>query len=73
VESWEAYLIEHRDEITAIQLLTEAKERRIAFADVQAARRPDQQAAAQLDPDLMWQRVRSHRRRDRSGTATGTP
>jgi len=35
VESWAAYLTEHRDEITALQLVTEAKERRIAFADIQ--------------------------------------
>ena len=35
VESWQAYLDEHRDEITAIQLLGEARERRIDFADIQ--------------------------------------
>jgi type I restriction enzyme R subunit len=35
VESWAQYLLDHRDEITAIQLATEAKERRIAFADIQ--------------------------------------
>jgi len=35
VESWAAYLTEHRDEITALQLVTEAKERRIAFTDIQ--------------------------------------
>jgi type I restriction enzyme R subunit len=34
VESWKAYLDEHRDQITAIQLMTEARERRIAFADI---------------------------------------
>lgn len=34
VDSWLAYLDEHRDEITAIQLLGEARERRIAFADI---------------------------------------
>ena len=27
IESWLAYLIEHRDEITAIQLISESKER----------------------------------------------
>jgi len=31
VESWAAYLIEHRDEITAIQILDEAKSRRVPF------------------------------------------
>ncbi|MBD2759907.1 DEAD/DEAH box helicase family protein [Yimella sp. cx-573] len=35
VESWQAYLEQHRDEITAIQLLGEARERRIGFADIQ--------------------------------------
>ncbi len=35
IESWTAYLIEHRDEITAIQLLSEGRERRVAFADIQ--------------------------------------
>lgn len=34
VESWQAYLDEHRDEITAIQLLTEARERRVSFHDI---------------------------------------
>lgn len=34
IESWRAYLDEHRVEITAIQLLTEAKERRISFGDI---------------------------------------
>jgi len=31
VESWAAYLAEHRDEITAIQVLAEAKSRRVPF------------------------------------------
>lgn len=35
VESWMQYLLDHRDEITAIQLATDAKERRIAFTDIQ--------------------------------------
>lgn len=35
VESWRAYLEQHRDEVTAIQLLGEARERRIDFADIQ--------------------------------------
>lgn len=35
VESWQAYLEQHRDEITAIQLLGEARERRISFTDIQ--------------------------------------
>lgn len=35
VESWQAYLEQHRDEITAIQLLTEARDRRVSFDDIQ--------------------------------------
>jgi type I restriction enzyme R subunit len=35
VESWKKYLQEHRDEITAIQLLTEARERHISFDQIQ--------------------------------------
>ena len=34
VDSWTAYLEKHRDEITAIQLMTEARERRISFSDI---------------------------------------
>ena len=34
VESWRAYLDEHRSEITAIQLLAEARERRVSFDDI---------------------------------------
>ena len=34
VESWRAYLDEHRSEITAIQLLAEARERRVSFGDI---------------------------------------
>jgi type I restriction enzyme R subunit len=34
IVSWRAYLEEHRAEITAIQLLTEAKERRISFGEI---------------------------------------
>ncbi len=34
VDSWRAYLDEHRSEISAIQLLTEAKTRRVPFAAI---------------------------------------
>jgi type I restriction enzyme R subunit len=34
VESWRAYLAEHRAEITAIQLLAEARTRRVPFASI---------------------------------------
>ena len=73
VESWRAYLDEHRDEITAIQLLNEAKERRVAVRRHPGARRPHRPPAAQLDPRRHLGRLRGRRRRPRSGTATGTP
>ncbi|WP_433620941.1 DEAD/DEAH box helicase family protein [Nocardia sp. CA-120079] len=34
IGSWAQYLADHRDEIAAIQLMTEARERRIAFDDI---------------------------------------
>ena len=54
VESWEAYLVEHRDEITAIQLLQEAKERRIAFADIQQLADRIRRPPHNWTPDLLW-------------------
>jgi len=54
VESWEAYLIEHRDEITAIQLLEEAKERRIAFADIKQLADRISRPPHNWTPDLLW-------------------
>ena len=54
VESWEAYLIEHRDEITAIQLLQEAKERRIAFADIKQLADRISRPPHNWTPDLLW-------------------
>jgi type I restriction enzyme R subunit len=61
VESWQQYLIDHRDEITAIQLMQEAKERQVSFAEIQALADRDQQAPAQLDPRPDLVRLRSHR------------
>jgi type I restriction enzyme R subunit len=54
VESWEAYLIQHRDEITAIQLLEEAKERRIAFADIKQLADRISRPPHNWTPDLLW-------------------
>ena len=34
IDSWRSYLDEHRDEISAIQILQEAGEQRIAFSDI---------------------------------------
>ena len=54
VESWMQYLLDHRDEITAIQLVTEAKERRIAFADVQELADRISRPPYNWTPDIIW-------------------
>ncbi|WP_185734791.1 type I restriction endonuclease subunit R [Micromonospora globispora] len=54
VESWEAYLDEHRDEITAIQLLTEARERRISFTDIKELAERIGRPPRSWTPDLLW-------------------
>ena len=54
VESWRAYLEEHRSEITAIQLLTEARERRIAFSDIQELADRIARPPYNWTPDLIW-------------------
>jgi len=54
VESWAAYLIEHRDEITAIQILTEARERRVGFADIQELADRISRPPYNWTPDLIW-------------------
>jgi type I restriction enzyme, R subunit len=54
VESWQQYLIEHRDEITAIQLMQEAKERRVSFAEIQALADRISRPPHNWTPDLIW-------------------
>lgn len=54
VESWRDYLNEHRAEIAAIQLLTEAKERRIAFADIQELADRIARPPYNWTPDIIW-------------------
>ncbi len=54
VESWKAYLDEHRNEITAIQLLTEARERRIAFTDIQELADRISRPPYNWTPDIIW-------------------
>ncbi len=54
VESWQQYLIEHRDEITAIQLMQEAKERRVNFADIQELADRISRPPHNWTPDLLW-------------------
>jgi len=54
VESWAAYLLEHRDEITAIQLATAAKERRVGFADIQELADRISRPPYNWTPDVIW-------------------
>jgi type I restriction enzyme, R subunit len=54
VESWQQYLIDHRDEITAIQLMQEAKERRVPFAEIQALADRISRPPRNWTPDLIW-------------------
>jgi len=54
VESWQAYLEEHRSEITAIQLLTEARERRVSFDDVKELADRIARPPYNWTPDVIW-------------------
>jgi len=54
VESWAEYLTEHRDEITAIQVITETKVRRIAFADIQELADRISRPPHNWTPDIIW-------------------
>ncbi len=54
VESWAQYLLDHRDEITAIQIATEAKERRIAFADIQELADRISRPPYNWTSDIIW-------------------
>ncbi|WP_171151480.1 DEAD/DEAH box helicase family protein [Flexivirga aerilata] len=54
VESWQAYLNEHRDEITAIQLLGEARVRRINFADIQELADRISRPPHNWTTDIIW-------------------
>ncbi len=54
VDSWRAYLDEHRAEITAIQVLTEAKQRRVSFADIKELADRIARPPYNWTPDLLW-------------------
>lgn len=54
VESWRAYLDEHRAEITAIQLLAEAGERRISFDDIKELADRIARPPYNWTPDIIW-------------------
>ncbi|MBT2532910.1 DEAD/DEAH box helicase family protein [Arthrobacter sp. ISL-48] len=54
VDSWAAYLSEHRDEITALQLLTEANHRRVSFVDIQELADRISRPPHNWTPDVLW-------------------
>ena len=54
VDSWKSYLDEHRAEITAVQLVMEAKERRVAFPDLQELADRISRPPHSWTPDLIW-------------------
>jgi len=54
VESWQQYLIDNRDEITAIQLMQEARERRVSFAEIQELAERISRPPHNWTPDLIW-------------------
>ena len=54
VESWRAYLDEHRDEITALQLGYEAGERRIDFAFIQGLAARISRPPHNWTPEVIW-------------------
>jgi type I restriction enzyme R subunit len=54
VDSWRAYLDEHRDQITAIQLAYEASERRIDFAYIQELADRISRPPYNWTPDIIW-------------------
>ncbi|KAA0961498.1 DEAD/DEAH box helicase [Microbacterium sp. ANT_H45B] len=54
IESWRAYLDEHRAEITAIQLLSEAKERRVSFDDIKELADRISRPPFNWTTDLIW-------------------
>ncbi|WP_298801892.1 DEAD/DEAH box helicase family protein [uncultured Pseudokineococcus sp.] len=72
VESWRAYLEEHRDEITALQVLEEARDRHLSFDDIEELANRIKRPPHSWTPDLLWRayevvetgRVR-HRDKDR--------
>lgn len=54
VESWTEYLIAHRDEITAIQLMDEAKGRRVPFDAIKELADRIARPPHNWTPDLIW-------------------
>ncbi|TMR03376.1 DEAD/DEAH box helicase [Actinomadura soli] len=54
VESWKEYLREHRDEITAIQLIYQAGEGKVSFGDIQELADRIARPPYNWTPDVIW-------------------
>lgn len=54
VADWTEYLLEHRDEITAIQLMDEAKHRRVPFETIKELADRIARPPHNWTPDLIW-------------------
>ena len=54
IESWSEYLTKHRSEITAIQVATEAKDRRFRFADIQELADRISRPPHNWTADIIW-------------------
>ncbi len=54
VDSWKEYLEEHRNEITAIQVTSEARSRRVAFTDIQELADRIRRPPYGWTPDIIW-------------------
>ncbi|MEZ0166993.1 DEAD/DEAH box helicase family protein [Kineococcus sp. LSe6-4] len=54
VESWAKYVEEHKDEITAIQVMQEAKGRRVSFEDIKQLADRIQRPPHSWTPELLW-------------------
>jgi type I restriction enzyme, R subunit len=54
VNSWKAYLDENRDEITAIQVIGEARGRRVAFVDIKELADRISRPPHNWTPDVLW-------------------
>lgn len=55
VESWRAYLEKHRNEISAIQVLQEAKGRRVSFDDIRELADRIARPPYNWTPELIWE------------------
>ena len=59
VESWSAYLEEHRDEITAVQVMFEAGERRLQYAQVAELAERIKRPPYSWTPEILWKAYES--------------